>query len=91
LKGAPWLRQVTPASMVPYTVTPFQISWQLVVKKSAGSVHRREATDEGVASDGAFVGMSSAAHASTGYEPPLFDRQVCRLPAARILSTQSRA
>ena len=39
--GAPWLGQPKPASTMPNTVMPCQVSWQLVVMKSVGSVQRR--------------------------------------------------
>jgi hypothetical protein len=74
-KGAPWLCQPTPVSTMPKTVMPYQVSWQFVVKKSAGSVHVRGATADGVVADGTFVGMSSAAHASTVYKPPTAARR----------------
>jgi hypothetical protein len=54
---------------------PYQVSGQFVVKKSTGSVHVCGATAEGVVADGALVGMSSAAHASTVYEPPTAARR----------------
>src|ERR1700757_17531 len=74
-KGAPWLCQPKPVSTMPKTVMPYQVSWQFVVKKSAGSVHVRGATAEGIIADGTFVGMSSAAHASAAYEPPTAARR----------------
>jgi hypothetical protein len=71
---------------MPKTVMPCQVSWQLVVKKSAGSVHGCGANAEGFVADGAFVGMSSAAHASTVYEPPT----AARRNAAQIVSFAMR-
>jgi hypothetical protein len=46
---------------------PSQVSWQLVVTKSAASVHGRGVIAE---ADGALVGVTSAAHASDALEAP---------------------
>src|ERR1700751_5618550 len=73
--GTPLLCQPTPVATMPKTVMPCQVSWQLVVKKSSGPAHGRGATAEGVVTDGAFTGMSSAAHASKVYEPPTAARR----------------
>jgi hypothetical protein len=54
---------------------PYQVSWQFVAKKSTGSVHVRGAAAEGVVADRTFVGMSSAAHASTVYKSPTAARR----------------
>jgi hypothetical protein len=85
-KGAPWLCQPNPMSTAPKSVMPCQVSWQLVVMKSAGSAHGRGAPVDGVVADGAFVGMSSAAHASAAYEPPT----AARRNAAQIVSFAMR-
>src|ERR1700758_788841 len=69
-KAAPWLCQPNPMSTMPKSVIPCQVSWQLVVMKSAGLAHGRGAAAADVEADGAFVRMSSAAHVSTVYEPP---------------------
>jgi hypothetical protein len=47
---------------------PCQVSWQSVAIKSQGSVHSLGV--EAVAAGGAFIGMVSAAHASTAHEAP---------------------
>jgi hypothetical protein len=41
LKGAPWLRHVTPPSSVPYTVMPFQVSGQFVTRRLRRSLRAR--------------------------------------------------
>src|SRR6202035_3867014 len=53
--------------------------WQLVVMKSAGSAHGCGAAVDGVVAGGAFVGMSSAAHASAAYEPPTAARRTAQI------------
>ncbi len=55
--------------MMPKTVMPSQVSWQLVVTKSDGSVHGRGVVD---AAGGALVGATSAALVS---DPPTIARR----------------
>jgi hypothetical protein len=55
-------------STMPKSVMPCQVSWQLVVMKSAGSAHGRGAAVASASDAGALVGTTSAAHASAVYE-----------------------
>jgi hypothetical protein len=63
LKGAPWLRYVTPPSIVPYSVMPFQVSGHFVTTKSSKLVHVA-GCGGAVAEGAAFATAMSSADAS---------------------------
>jgi hypothetical protein len=88
--GAPWLCQPNPASIVPKTVMPYQVSWQLVVMKSEGSMHvRGGAAVKSVGAGGALVGITSEAHASAVLEvPTTVRRNAAQIPSFAMRSSQ---
>ena len=70
-------------STMPKIVMPRQISWQLVVKKSAGSVQARGA-EEFVVEGEAFVGTASAARASAAPKRAAPARKAAQIPSFAI-------
>jgi hypothetical protein len=81
-KGAPWLCQPKPASTAPKSVMPCQVSWQLVVMKSAGSAHGPGSAVDVIVAGGAFVDVTSAARTSAAH----VKSKTARSNVAQILS-----
>jgi hypothetical protein len=73
--------------MVPCTVMPCHVSWQLVVKKSDGSVHTRGAAAELGAAAGALAGATSAAQASIALEAQTAARNAAHTPSFAMIDS----
>src|SRR4029077_4956111 len=82
--GAPLLCQPTAVSTMPKIVMPCQVSWQLMVKKSAGSVQARSVEEFAVVGE-AFVGTASAARASAAPKRAAPARKAAQNPNFAIL------